>query len=298
MTSSNAELLPFHSSVGEHVFIVDGSRIYDLDDHTAVALSQALDGSSDRAADVLAALNLASGPRRIDGAPLAPPPLHSISLTVAQSCNLACGYCYADEGRFGGARRMMSEETAKATIDRLLAEAAPEAPVVVGFMGGEPLLNRNVVHTAARYAAAEAGRSGHEVRFSITTNGTVLRAEDAKLFAELPFSVAISIDGNQALHDATRPLLGGGGSYKQLTAGLAMLLQSGRPQHLSARVTVTPPLIDHLGSVLQHAIDLGFDEVGFAAVLTSLIPGLPSPATTSHACWMPSSRVVKLRSQT
>jgi uncharacterized protein len=267
------ELRPFSSSAGEHVLVVDGSRIYDLDETTAAALTRALDGQGD-ATELNRIFALDSTKRRIDGTPLAPPPLHAISLTVAQSCNMGCGYCYADEGRFGGARRMMCEETARATVDRLLAEAAPGATVVVGFMGGEPLLNRRVVHATARYAVQAAAASGHAVRFTITTNGTVLKEEDVKLFSELPFTVAVSLDGDRAMHDATRPLLGGGSSYDRLIAGMRLFERHGRPQHLAARVTVTPPLIDKLGDVLEHGIGLGFDEVGFAAVLSSPDPRL------------------------
>jgi hypothetical protein len=40
----------------------------------------------------------------------------AISLNIAQSCNLSCSYCYADEGRFGGKKRLMPEEVALATF--------------------------------------------------------------------------------------------------------------------------------------------------------------------------------------
>ena len=30
------------------------------------------------------------------------PPLHALSLAVAQKCNLGCTYCYASQGSFGG----------------------------------------------------------------------------------------------------------------------------------------------------------------------------------------------------
>lgn len=266
-----AELKPFSSALGRHVLVVDGSRIYDVDEATAGLLDQVLDGRGEGTTlDRL--LDLGSATPRIDGSPLEPPPLHALSLTVAQSCNMGCSYCYADEGRFGGTRRMMCAETARASVDRLLAEAAPGAGVVVGFMGGEPMLNRDVVHATVRYAARAAEASGHGVRFSLTTNGTVLTPEDAELFAEFPFTVAVSLDGDRGLHDSSRPLLGGGGSYDRLIDGLGVLERHGRPRHLAARVTVTPPLIPHLPDVLDHGIGLGFDEVGFAAVLSA-----PSP---------------------
>lgn len=166
----------------------------------------------------------------------------------------------------------MSRETAFATVDRLLAEAAPGADVVVGFMGGEPLLARQLIHDTVRYASGAGAATGHRVRFSITTNLTTVRPEDARLFAEHPFTVAVSLDGERADHDALRRAPGGTSAYDQLRSGLDILREHGRPRHLSARVSVTPHTGDLL-RILEHGIDLGFDEVGFAAVVSA-----PDPA--------------------
>ena len=269
----DAELHAFRSRLGAHVLAVDGSRVYDLDASAAAAVDAALaDGNSSQ---LRAAGLLASDPaaRRITGEPLQPPPLQSISLTVAQACNMSCGYCYADEGRFGGAARVMDPETARAIVDRLIAESAPGSTVVVGYMGGEPLLNRRVVHETTHYAAAAAQAAGRRARFSITTNATTLVAEDARLFAAYPFTVAVSVDGGRAQHDAVRRLRGGGSAYDRLREGLALLDREGRPGHLAARITVTPrtgPLVE----LLDHVLSLGVDEAGFAAVVSSPLPGL------------------------
>ena len=274
-----AEVHPFRSRLGAHVLAVDGSRLYDIDTGAAASLDAALAGDRDldgvvraqlRAAGLLAAGTAA---RRIGPEPLAPPPLQSISLNVAQACNMSCGYCYADEGRFGGAARVMDPDTAREIVDRLIAESAPESTIVVGYMGGEPLLNRRVVHETTRYAAGSARAAGRRARFSITTNATAVRPEDAELFAAHPFTVAVSVDGNRAQHDGVRSLRGGGSAYDRMRAGLALFERHGRPAHLAARVTVTPrtgPLVP----LLDHVLSLGFDEAGFAAVVSSPLPAL------------------------
>src|ERR1022692_4215146 len=124
--------------------------------------------------------------------PLAPP--NAISLNIAQSCNLSCSYCYADEGRFGGRASMMSQETAHAAIDRLFADACGQR-VTVGFIGGEPFLNREVLHSSVKYALARAHETGSRVGFSVTTNGTLLNAGDLDLLRRHAFAVSISLDG-------------------------------------------------------------------------------------------------------
>jgi uncharacterized protein len=167
---------------------------------------------------------------------------------------------------------MMCAEVARATVDRLITESRSGADLVLGYMGGEPLLNRKVVHETTRYAAKAAADAGRRIRFSLTTNATTLRREDAELFAEYPFTVAVSIDGTHQQHDAVRRMNNGSSSYKRMLEGLAVLNDYGRPQHLSARVTVTPKTGDLL-PILDHILSLGFDEVGFAAVVVS-----PDPA--------------------
>ncbi|WP_051795875.1 radical SAM protein [Streptomyces sp. NRRL S-87] len=257
------------SAHGAHLFVVDGSRLYDLPEDVAVRLEEWLSAPEGTLDGMARELDLPLwGTPRIDGSPAAPPPLSSISLNVMQACNLSCGHCYADEGRFGGTARAMPRSTAFEAVDRLLAEAAPGSDVVVGFMGGEPLLARDLVHEVVRYAVRAGTATGHRVRFSLTTNLTTVRPDDAALFAEHPFTVTVSLDGDRAGHDALRRAPGGASAYDRLRAGLDTLGRHGRPRHLSARVSVTP----HTGrllDILEHGIALGFDEVGFGAVVSA-----------------------------
>jgi uncharacterized protein len=274
-TDAAAELHLFQSSAGSHLFVVDGSRIYDLEpcvaDHIKQELSLGASPGSLGEDELWAGLGLfseSSLPRYIDRRPLHPPFLYSISLNVSQACNMSCGYCYADTGKFGGRARMMGLDVARASVDRLIAESAPGADIVLGYMGGEPLLNREVVHETTRYAVKAAREAGRRIRFSITTNLTMLEQEDAQLFAEFPFTVAVSIDGTREQHDAVRRMNGGKSSYDRLIEGLDLFNRYGRPRHLSARVTVTPRTGELL-PILDHILGLAFDEVGFAAVLVS-----------------------------
>jgi uncharacterized protein len=65
----------------------------------------------------------------------------------------------------------------------------------------------------------------------------------------------------------------GASSYEQLLKGLDLLKAYRRPQHLAARVTVTPKT-GSLVPIIDELLELGFDEVGFAAVLVSPDPSL------------------------
>lgn len=263
----------FESELGHHLLVADGSRVYDI--------PKGLVADPEQLANLVAELS-AGGPR-IDGTPLAPPPLQTLSLNVAQACNMACTYCYASHGSFGAKPKLMQHQVARASVDRLIAESSDGADLVIGFMGGEPFLNRSLLHTIMPYAESAAAAAGRTVRFSLTTNATLLEPVDVALLARHRTQVTISIDGPEAINDAMRPLNGGGSSYHRLLRGIALFEEYGRPHHLSARITVTPRAKD-LPGILDHVLSLGFDSAGFAPVLVS--PDPSQAFTASDFQWM------------
>jgi uncharacterized protein len=249
----------FRSGVGEHVLIVRHSRIFDLPAETAGVF----DSGSPAAQTLAEALGLSTADEAPLEAVVAPTP-QSISLNVSASCNLSCDYCYADRGAFAGRQPSpMSWTVAQAAIDRLLAAADPHAPVTIGFLGGEPFANRSLIHQAVAYAT-EAGRTRHfDVRFSVTTNGTLLRSEDVGLLRAHPFAVTVSVDGGGELQNRKRPAALGKDSFALLCAGTRELLHHPGLARVSARATVTR---DHLDLLERFdAIGaLGFPEIGFS----------------------------------
>jgi len=213
-------VLPFESAIGHHLLVVDGSRIYDIDVETFAAARAAPDATTASLGLDILGMN----DPYIDARPPELPPLHALSLNVAQTCNLACGYCYADQGRFGSRARLMDEATALRAVDLLLDQAVVSGQAVVGFMGGEPLQNRALVRNVTERAASVALRRGVRLSFSLTTNATLVTEEDAAFFASHGFTIAVSLDGPAAVNDRQRPSRTGQGSYQQARRGLERLL--------------------------------------------------------------------------
>jgi uncharacterized protein len=251
-----------------HLLLVDGDRIFRIDAEIFARLEAA---QSDPAAvsGLLAELGIDLGSEPfIDDRPVEDPPLLALSLAVAQKCNLGCTYCYAQQGEFGGAAKSMDEATALRAVDLLLRGAAPGERFNLAFLGGEPLANREVIRAATERAAALAAERGARVTFSITTNGTLLREEDADLFERHAFAVTISLDGPREVHDRLRPFKGGRGSYDATMERVAPLLAGQRRMQVSARVTVTPRNLA-LRETLDELVGLGFHSVGFSPMLSS-----------------------------
>ena len=90
--------------------------------------------------------SIVHNPATAPGDPIMPARrLRAMCLLVAQCCNLACDYCFAQGGGYGARGGLMDESTACRAVDLLLEESGSTTNLQVDFFGGEPLLNLPVV---------------------------------------------------------------------------------------------------------------------------------------------------------
>lgn len=126
-------------------------------------------------------------------------------LELTQRCNLRCDYCCFGEHYpdfRGHGEDTMSLETAKNAV-RDFVEHNPQR-ISIGFYGGEPLLEFTLLTQIVHFAEELARQRGMTPRFSITTNGTLLRDDVLRFLVEHDFDVAISCDGPKESHDRHR----------------------------------------------------------------------------------------------
>jgi uncharacterized protein len=242
----------FRSRTGEHVLIVPHSRLFDIKGADETALTELARAISEdmQCEDSLDAV-------------VAPAP-QSISLNVSSSCNLSCSYCYAARGSFDGAQNEpMAWETAHHAIDSLLDQADSSHPVTIGFLGGEPFVNRDMIWRCVDHATTTGSARGFDVRFSVTTNGTLLRADDIRRIRHLRMAVTISIDGGARVQNRQRPRAGAQKSFTGLARAIAPLLADPGRAQIAARATVTRNDLD-LAARFHDILALGFKEVGFS----------------------------------
>lgn len=250
------------------LFIPNGSRLYHITAEIEDRLTSLASLKDEQAIQYeLIALGL-DAPAFIDDEPLTDPPLHALSLAIAQKCNMGCTYCYADQGYFGGPSKKMSIETAKQSIDLLINARKAGDSVQLTFLGGEPLMNREGLRQATEYAADLAADREVKIKFSMTSNGTLMREDDARFFEKYGFSVTISLDGLKTAHDNLRPLKNGAGSYDRIMEKIKPLLAMQSEMQVSVRATVTPDNLD-LAETLDEFIAMGFHSVGFSPLLKS-----------------------------
>lgn len=61
----------------------------------------------------------------------------ALCLHIAHDCNLACKYCFAEEGEYHGRRELMSFEVGKKALDFLVKNSGNRVNLEVDFFGGD-----------------------------------------------------------------------------------------------------------------------------------------------------------------
>ena len=252
---------------GDLALVAETMALYRLDEGQVDMLARGLEAGDATTAEALARLGLdLPVPRPLPSDPARP--VRALTLTVSQTCNLACIYCYAGGGSFGGPDQRMDWEVARQALEALIADTPPGGSVRVAFMGGEPMASRELIRRAVQHARHRAAARAVSVGFSMTTNGTLVTEEDADFLAEHRFAVTVSLDGPRAANDRLRPSRAGAGSFDRVGQGVARLAARSDCIALSARVTATPANLD-LEATMAALGALGFLSVGVSPMLTS-----------------------------
>ena len=198
-----------------------------------------------------------------------PTVVKALCLHIAHDCNLACRYCFADEGEYGdaGHKGLMSFEVGKKALDFLIANSGSRRNLEVDFFGGEPTLNFGVVKKLVEYGRSREEETGKRFRFTLTTNGVRLD-DEIQAFANAEMSnVVLSLDGRKEVNDAMRPFPGGKASaYDIIVPKFIRLAESRNQMDYYVRGTFTHHNLDFSEDVL-HMADLGFKQISVEPVV-------------------------------
>jgi uncharacterized protein len=190
----------------------------------------------------------------------------ALCLHIAHDCNLACKYCFAEEGEYKGHRELMSYEVGKKALDFLIANSGNRKNLEVDFFGGEPLMNWQVVKDLVKYGREQELLHNKKFRFTLTTNG-VLMDDDVMEFANREMSnVVLSIDGRKEVNDTMRPSRNGKGSYELIVPKFKKLAESRNQTNYYVRGTFTHNNLDFSEDV-KHLADLGFKQISVEPVV-------------------------------
>jgi uncharacterized protein len=185
-----------------------------------------------------------------------------ITLTVCEQCDLQCSYCYLP-GKNSG--RKMTLEVGKKAIDYFLKN--PDffnAPLLVlDFVGGEPLLEVELMDQIADYFKIEAYKMNHRwfdnYKLTFSTNGTHYRTEGVQKFVEKNKNClfpSISLDGIEDKHNNARKYRNGKGSYKDVVESAKLMLK--QLPYSTIKATFGRGDIKYFKDSFIHFLELGF----------------------------------------
>lgn len=190
----------------------------------------------------------------------------ALCLHIAHDCNLACRYCFAEEGEYHGRRALMSFEVGKKALDFLIANSGSRRNLEVDFFGGEPLMNWQVVKDLVAYGREQEKKHGKHFRFTVTTNGVLLNDEIQEFINQEMDNVVLSLDGRKEVNDRMRPFRNGSGSYDLIVPKFQKLADSRNQEKYYIRGTFTRNNLDFSEDV-KHFHELGFKQMSIEPVV-------------------------------
>ena len=178
--------------------------------------------------------------------------VYTIYLTT--ECNFQCTYCYEEYTKC----LILDKEMLKDILDFIIdLESNKDSDAfAVNFMGGEPLLKKELIYQAVNYIKEKCKK---KVLYYITTNGSLLNEEMISWMKENDFFVRISIDGNKETHKKNRLQKDGNSAYATIMQNLKFIKKSGLKYTI--RMTVANNTLDQIYDNVIYFQTLGFDKL-------------------------------------
>ncbi|MBD7912128.1 MULTISPECIES: thioether cross-link-forming SCIFF peptide maturase [Clostridium] len=193
--------------------------------------------------------------------------IKAICLNVIHGCNLRCKYCFADEGEYHGHKGVMSLETAKKAIDYVIKRSGPRKNIEIDLFGGEPTMIMDTLKDVIKYARDNEKKWGKNVRFTMTTNATLLTDEMMDFMDKEMGNIILSLDGRKEVNDNVRIKADGSGSYNDILPNIKkMISKRTKGKTYYVRGTFTRANTDFYEDVVSM-LNEGFREISIEPVV-------------------------------
>ena len=171
--------------------------------------------------------------------------ISSLTLVLNEQCNFSCAYCPQRQGK-----NTLTIAAIKTFLDFLGPRLADE--VWLGFYGGEPLLSWPLIEKTVAYSDK---KFKNRFRFTLTTNGSLLKKEHILFFRKHQFDLVLSYDGlAQKYRDS--------GSVAAVEAALADL-QELYPQGYTVNSVFTPRTVPLLAASIEAMLKQGHQRLQY-----------------------------------
>ncbi|WP_040193262.1 thioether cross-link-forming SCIFF peptide maturase [Clostridium culturomicium] len=193
--------------------------------------------------------------------------IKALCLNIIHDCNLKCKYCFADEGEYKGCRKSMSTQVGKDAIDFVIKNSGKRRNIEVDLFGGEPLMAFDTIKEIVDYAREQEKIYNKNIRFTMTTNATLLDAEKMDYLDKNMGNIILSIDGRKEVNDKVRIRYDGTGSYDTILPKIKNMVDvRDKSKTYYVRGTFTRENTDFFEDV-KHFVNEGFDEISIEPVV-------------------------------
>lgn len=190
---------------------------------------------------------------------------HTITFVVTEECNFRCKYCYmAHKNKF----KRMSFDVAKNAIDYIIGhrDIFPSNSVVWEFIGGEPLLEIDLIENIVDYIQLHTFENDHpwfgNSMFSMSSNGSLY---DNQKFQRLldryssKFDIGITLDGTEYVHNMERVFPDGTGTHAAVLKNIEAWIKR-FPNH-STKVTISHNTLPFIAESILYLFSIGIKVV-------------------------------------
>ena len=180
--------------------------------------------------------------------------LVEFTIFLTQRCNLACKYCYIEKKP-----ETLSQDMAKKIVDFIFAKSPQDATIDIGFFGGEPLLEFNLMQVLTKMIVNHSGYDANRVVMRVVSNGTIFTKEIADFLQENNIGLGLSFDGLPVLQDKNRPFIDGTGSSAVVEKNLCMALEWFPLMPVNA--VFNNETFQHLTEIVDYLSNLGVKNI-------------------------------------
>lgn len=131
--------------------------------------------------------------------------INYLILQVTRDCNFKCRYClFSSDNKIGRRHEKinMSWNTAKESVDFLYDHSKDSQDISLGFYGGEPLLNFDLIFEVLKYT--ESKFKTKKIKCYMTTNASLLNDKIVDFLVYHDFNLTISLDGPENIQNKHR----------------------------------------------------------------------------------------------
>lgn len=207
--------------------------------------------------------------------------MEKVTLQITQSCNLRCKYCIYSENSNLSQRshssNKMTFDTAKKALDFYWDHSRDSDSALIGFYGGEPLLEYPLIVKIVEYA--ERIFAGKKISFHVTTNATLLTDEMIDFFLEHNFSMTFSLDGPREAQNRNRVFPNGNGTFDLVMDAITRMYEKDPNKFKDANLSmVIDPVQDYEGflklinlpcfdkiNVIYGPVEVDAEPLGFSS---------------------------------